>query len=160
MRYAQGGGLTDERRSFREKLRWEAAARFRLGDDNVDIAHELRVSVRSVQRWRRSWSQGGPRALNSKGPASLPLLSDELFGVLERELSKGAVAHGWPDQTWTLSRIKTLIGRRFHISYTIQGVAALLGRHGWTCQVPARRALERDEAAVACWVKKTWPHVE
>jgi hypothetical protein len=22
------------------------------------------------------------------------------------------VAHGWPDQNWTLSRIKTLIGRR------------------------------------------------
>jgi catechol 2,3-dioxygenase-like lactoylglutathione lyase family enzyme len=65
--------------------------------------------------------------------------------VLERELDKGPVAHGWPDQTWTLSRIKTLIGRRFHKSYTIQGVAALLKRHGWTCQVPARRALERDE---------------
>ncbi|MEV6594903.1 helix-turn-helix domain-containing protein [Streptomyces acidicola] len=27
------------------------------------IAHDLRVSVRSVQRWRRAWSQGGPRAL-------------------------------------------------------------------------------------------------
>jgi hypothetical protein len=35
----------------------------------------------------------------------------ELFAVLERELAKGPVAHGWPDQTWTLSRIKTLIGR-------------------------------------------------
>ncbi|MGP3987743.1 winged helix-turn-helix domain-containing protein [Streptomyces sp. 3N207] len=36
----------------------------------------------------------------------------------------------------------------------------MLGRHGWTCQVPARRAIERDEAAVAGWVKETWPHVE
>ncbi|MFD8456485.1 winged helix-turn-helix domain-containing protein [Streptomyces antimycoticus] len=27
-------------------------------------------------------------------------------------------------QTWTLSRIKTLIRRRFHKSYTVQGVAA------------------------------------
>ncbi|WP_416529142.1 winged helix-turn-helix domain-containing protein [Streptomyces sp. HMX87] len=103
------------------------------------------MSVRSVQRWRRAWSQGGPEALTSKGPASLPLLSDELFAVLERELAKGPVAHGWPDQTWTLSRIKTLIGRRFHKSYTVQGVAALL---------------ERDEAAVAGWVKETWPSVE
>ncbi|WP_417190795.1 winged helix-turn-helix domain-containing protein [Streptomyces stelliscabiei] len=25
----------------------------------------------------------------------------------------------------------------------------MLRRHGWTCQVPARRAIERDEAAVA-----------
>ncbi|MFF0728408.1 transposase, partial [Streptomyces sp. NPDC004134] len=28
------------------------------------------------------------------------------------------------------------------------------------CQVPARRAMERNEAAVAGWVKETWPHVE
>lgn len=109
---------------------------------------------------RKTWSQGGPRALVSKGPASLPLLSDELFTVLERELLKGPFAHGWPDQTWTLSRIKTVIGRRIHKSYTSQGVAALLRRHGWTCQVPARRAIERDEAAVAGWRKETWPQAE
>nr|WP_189135697.1 winged helix-turn-helix domain-containing protein [Wenjunlia tyrosinilytica] len=157
MRYAQGGGLTDERRAFREKLRMEACERFVHGDENAVIARDLRVSVRSVQRWHRAWSQGGPRALTSKGPASLPLLSDELFAVLEQELAKGPVARGWPDQTWTLSRIKTLIGRRFHKSYTVQGVAALLKRHGWSCQVPARRAVERDEAAV---VKETWPSVE
>ncbi|MEV8601137.1 winged helix-turn-helix domain-containing protein [Streptomyces griseoviridis] len=160
MRYAQGGALTGERRVFREKLRMEAAERFARGDANSVIAHDLRVSVRSVQRWRRAWSQNGPRALASKGPASLPLLSDELFGVFERELAKGPVAHSWPDQTWTLSRIKTLIGRRFHRSYTVQGVAALLKRHGWSCQVPARRALERDEATVAGWVKETWPSEE
>ncbi|MEW2075345.1 winged helix-turn-helix domain-containing protein [Streptomyces sp. NPDC013433] len=138
MRYAQGGGLTDERRFFREKLRMEAAERFVRGDENTVIAHDLRVRVRSVQRWRRAWSQSGSRALASKGP----------------------VAHGWPDQTWTLSRIKTLIGRRFHKSYTVQGAAALLKRHGWSCQVPARRAIERDENVVAGWVKETWPQVE
>ncbi|MET9082171.1 winged helix-turn-helix domain-containing protein [Streptomyces sp. NPDC004237] len=160
MRYAQGGGLTDERRAFREKLRLEAAERFQQGDENTVIAHDLRVSIWSVQHWRRAWSQDGSRALASKGPASLPLLSDELFAVLERELAKGPVAHGWPDQTWTLARIKTVIGRRFHKSYTVQGVAALLKRHGWTCQVPARRAIERDENLVAGWVKETWPQVE
>ncbi|GAA2610638.1 hypothetical protein GCM10010424_74020 [Streptomyces lienomycini] len=84
---------------------------------------------------RRAWSQDGPRALASKGPASLPLLSDELFAVLERELAKGAVAHGWPEQTWALSRIKTLIGRRFRKSCPVRGVAALLKRHGWSCEV-------------------------
>ncbi len=46
MRYAQGGGLTDERRAFRKRLRMEAAARFALGDENTVIAHDLRVSIR------------------------------------------------------------------------------------------------------------------
>ncbi|MGA5606421.1 IS630 family transposase, partial [Streptomyces griseoincarnatus] len=49
MRYAQGGGLTGERRVFRRKLRMEAAERFAQGDEDSVIAHDLRVSVRSVQ---------------------------------------------------------------------------------------------------------------
>jgi hypothetical protein len=44
---------------------------------------------------------------------------------LEAELDKGPEANGFPDQTGTLARIKTVIGRRFHKSYTPQGVAAL-----------------------------------
>lgn len=160
MRYPQGGGLTAQRREVRERLRWEAAERFALGQDNALIAKDLRVHVRSVQRWRKAWSEGGDAALASKGPASLPVLSDELFAKLEAELDKGPEAHGFPDQTWTLARIKTVIGRRFHKSYTPQGVAALLHRHGWSHQSPARCAVERDEHAVTAWVKETWPEAE
>lgn len=50
-----------------------------------------------------------------------------------------------------------MIGRRFHLAYTIQGVRKLLVRNGWLFQVPARRALERDDEAVADCVKATWP---
>ena len=149
MRYAQGGGLTPERQAFRERLRLEAAERFAAGQDSALIAKELRVHVRSVQRWRTAWSLGAEAGLASKGPVSRPVLSDELFAVLEQELEKGPLAHGWEDQTWTLARIATLIGRRFHKSYSPQGVAALVRRHGWSHQVPARRAVERDEEAAA-----------
>ncbi|MFE1408968.1 winged helix-turn-helix domain-containing protein, partial [Streptomyces sp. NPDC058770] len=69
-------------------------------------------------------------------------------------------AHGWEDQRWTLSRVKTVIGRRFHMTYTVQGVRKLLVRNGWSCQVPARRAIERDDDAVAGWVKEVWPCAE
>ncbi|WUU43077.1 winged helix-turn-helix domain-containing protein [Streptomyces sp. NBC_00659] len=62
---------------------------------------------------------------------------------------------GWPDQTWTLSRIKTLIGHRFHKSMTLSAIAQMLHRHGFSHQVPARRALERNEKAVTGWVKET-----
>src|ERR1700761_792458 len=109
MRYAQGGGLTPERQAFRERLRMDAAERFAAGLDSALIAKELRVHVRSVQRWRAAWSAGGDAGLVSKGPVSRPILSDELFAVLEQELEKGPAAHGWEDQTWTLARIATLI---------------------------------------------------
>lgn len=133
---------------------------FAAGQDNAVVAKRLRVSVRSVQRWRRSWNDGGPKALQSRGSPGRPKLSEALFAVLEQELDKGPVAHGWPDQTWTLDRIRTLIGRRFHKSITLSAIAQMLRRHGWSHQVPARRALERDEDAITGWVRETWPQVE
>ncbi|MCP9945461.1 winged helix-turn-helix domain-containing protein [Streptomyces somaliensis] len=160
MRYPQGGGLTAERQHFREELRLRAAERFARGEGSTAIARDLRVSVRSVQRWRHAWAEGGPRSLRSQGPASLPRLSEKQFTQLEAELAKGPAAHGWEDQRWTLARVKTVIGRRFHLTYTIQGVRKLLVRNGWSCQVPARRAMEWDDDVVAGWVKEVWPRAE
>ncbi|WP_234342085.1 hypothetical protein [Streptomyces leeuwenhoekii] len=58
------------------------------------IAKQLRVSVRSVQRWCRSWQDGGRQTLQSRGSAARPKLGGDLFVVLEQELAKGPVAHG------------------------------------------------------------------
>ncbi|KAA9378213.1 helix-turn-helix domain-containing protein [Microbispora cellulosiformans] len=56
----QGGGLTAERQQFREELRLKAAERFAQGEASSVIANALGVNVRSVQRWRQKWEQGGP----------------------------------------------------------------------------------------------------
>jgi transposase len=154
MRYAQGDGLTAERQAFRERIRLQAAELLAVGHGNAAVAKELRVSVRSVQRWRRTWEEGGEHALASQGPVSRSKLSEALFAVLERDLAEGPVAHAWPDQTWTLSRISTLIGRRFHKGMTLSAIAQMLHRRGFSRQVPARRAVERGEDAVSGWVKK------
>ncbi|MFE4964357.1 winged helix-turn-helix domain-containing protein [Streptomyces sp. NPDC056660] len=157
MRYPQGGGLTPERQAFRERIRLEAAERLAAGASN---AEDLRVSVRSVQRWRRAWHDAGTEGLWSAGPVSRPKLSEALLPCLSRSSPKGPVAHDWPDQTWTLARIKTLIGRRFHKSMTLSAIAQMLHRRGFSHQVPGRRAVERDGETVAGWVKETWPQVE
>ncbi len=132
-----------------------AAERYAVGKPSPVVPKELRVSVRSVQQWRRAWDTGGLRALRSAGSASPPRLSEAQIVVLERELAKRPVAHDWPDQRWTLSRIKTVIGRRFHKSYTLQGVRKPLLRHGSSCQTPVGRAAERDEERVTGWGKET-----
>jgi transposase len=74
-------------------------------------------------------------------------------------LERGPRAHGWADQRWTIARVKTLIGRLFHVSYTVEGTWRLLKRHDWSWQQPARRAIERDDAAVEVWRTETWPRV-
>nr|WP_258017942.1 helix-turn-helix domain-containing protein [Streptomyces noursei] len=112
MRYAQGGGLNAERWQAREQIRLEAAGRFARGEKNARIAKELRVTERSVERWRRRWHEAGEQGLASRGSPGRPKRTDTQFALLEQELAKGPAVHGWADQRWTLSRVQTVIGRR------------------------------------------------
>jgi transposase len=137
-----------------------AAERFAAGDKTADIAAELRVGVRQVEKWRSAWNRGGVEALRSKGPHTSERLSAPQIARLAAEIGRGPAAHGFADQRWTLKRIATLIGRLFHVSYTEPGVWYLLRRHGFSCQVPARQALERDDAAIEAWRREVWPRVE
>nr|WP_079129309.1 winged helix-turn-helix domain-containing protein [Streptomyces qaidamensis] len=160
MRYAQGGGFTDTERAARERVRLDAVVRFEAGQTTRAVATALRVSERSVERWRRQWREGGAPGVASKGSPGRSRLSDGQISRLERKLERGPLAHGWADQRWTLARVKTLIGRMFHVSYTVEGTWRLLKRHGWSWQQPARRAIERDDDAVDLWKKEVWPRVK
>jgi putative transposase len=161
MRYGQRGGYTPAEQQRRERLRLQAADRFAAGDGISVIARDLRVTAGSVRRWRRSWQQGGTAALKSKGPVSRERLSPRQWARLEAELRRGPLAHGFAnDQRWTLARVKTMIGRLFHVAYTVEGTWKLLRRHGWSWQQPVRRATERNEEAVEVWKGETWPEVK
>jgi len=133
---------------------------FEQGVGSPLVARRLRVSTKSVYQWRRRWRAGGDMALASKGPggATCRLDTDELER-LRSELARGPAAHGFADQRWTLARITALIGRLFHLRYTLRGTSYLLHRNGFTVQVPARRAAERDEAAITTWRTETWAKV-
>ncbi|GGM80928.1 hypothetical protein GCM10012275_59460 [Longimycelium tulufanense] len=161
MRYAQGGGLTPREQQARERVRLEAGARFVRGEKTADVAAELRVGVRQVEKWRRSWREGGLEALRSQGPMSTERLAPAQWNRLEQQLMRGPLAQGWDEgQGWTLARVKTLIRRLFHVGYTVQGVWKLLRRHGWSAQVPAHRAIERNDAAIEVWKNEVWPRIK
>ena len=79
---------------------------------------------------------------------------------LRAALDGGPAAWGWDeDQRWTLARVTALIGRLFHVRYTLRGTSYLLHRIGYTPQVPVHRAAERDEAKIAAWRAGTWAKV-
>jgi transposase len=161
MKYSTGGGLTPRQQEARERVRLETAERFACGDETREIARDLGVSERSVRRWRQAWRLGGAEALRSKGPFSSEWLSPRQWDLLEAELLRGPLAHGYvDDQRWSLGRIRALIGRLFHVSYTVQGVWKLMRRHGWTSQVPLRRGVERDEEHIAMWKEEVWEQVK
>jgi transposase len=115
----------------------------------------------SANRWRRALAPGGREALASKGAggAKCKLTAAEL-AELEAVLDAGPAACGYADHCWTLARIADLAWQRFWVQYTLAGVHVLLRRAGWSVQVPARRAAERDAAAIAAWRQETWPVIK
>lgn len=161
MRYPDGGGLTAQGRSRREQVRLQAAEMFAQDADAGQIARSLRVSTKSVYQWRRAWRAGGEAALASKGPGGNGCKLDEpQIAQLRAALEAGPAAYGWDTgQRWTLARVAALVMRLFGVCYSLRGVSFLLHRLGFTPQVPARRAAERDEDAIAAWRSQTWAKV-
>ncbi|EFC82204.1 winged helix-turn-helix domain-containing protein [Parafrankia sp. EUN1f] len=141
MRYADGGGLTAEGHACREAVRLQTAGLFTQDVDPVEVARRLRVSSKSAYQWKRRWRAGGQTALVSRGPSGACCrLSDRQLDRLRVELARGPAAHGWADQRWTLARVTLLIGRLFHVRYTLRGTSYLLHRMGYSPQVPSWRA--------------------
>lgn len=161
MRYPAGGGMNAAARARREAVRRQAAGMFEQSRATVQIASELRVSEKSVREWRRKWLAGGTAALASAGFGGADCkLSAEQQKHLAGMLDEGPVVHGWDDARWTLARVAEVIERRFEVGYTLRGVSYLLHRMGYSLQVPARRAVERDPEAITTWQRKRWPAVK
>jgi transposase len=161
MRYPDGGGLTAADRARREKVRLEAAGMIEAGASDTEVARRLRVSRMSANRWRRALAAGGREALASRGAGGAKCkLSPAQLAELEAVLEAGPAAWGYEDQCWTLARVADQAWQRFAVEYTLGGVHVLLHRMGWSVQVPARRAAERDEAAVTAWKEETWPVIK
>jgi transposase len=162
MRYADGGGLDAAERARREQVRLAAAELMEAGASDREVARRFRVSRMSANRWRRALAAGGRAALASRGAGGARCrLSPAQLRELEAVLEAGPAASGWTeDQCWTLARITEVIRSRFRVGYTQAGADLLLHRLGWSVQVPARRAAERDEARIAAWREETWPVVK
>jgi transposase len=162
MRYPDGGALTAAERARRERVRLAEAELIEGGAGDREVARRLRVSRMSANRWRRALAAGGREALAPKGAGGARgKLSPSRLADLEAELDAGPAAWGRrADQCWTLARIADLAWRLFRVEYTLAGMDVLLHRIGWSAQVPARRAAEQDEAAVAAWQEETWPAIK
>jgi putative transposase len=162
MRYPDGGGLAAAERARRERVRLAAAELTGAGASDREVAWRFRVSRMSANRWRRALAAGGRAALASRGAGGARCkLSLAQLRELEAVLEAGPAAWGWDeDQCWTLARIAEVVRRRFGAAYTLAGLDLLLHRIGWSVQVPARQAAERDEARIAAWREETWPVVK
>jgi len=148
-------------RAYREKRRLRAGELFAQGVANVLIAEALGVSDSAVSMWRGMWEEGGPSALRSLGRPGYPcLLSEDQVSVLVAQLERGAVAHGFANERWTLARVNEVIDRLFGVCFADDsGVWRLLKRIGWSAHRAGRRSAARDPEAIARFREVTWPSI-
>ena len=139
-----------------------AVGLFEGGLRRTDVAAELGVSAQTASRWHRAWQTGGRDALVGVDRLGrTPRLSDEQLAEVEAALLNGPKANGFGTDMWTLARVAEVIERVSGVRYTLSQTWLILRqRLGWTRQRPARRAVERDDAAIEAWVKRDWPRIK
>jgi hypothetical protein len=71
----------------------------------------------------------------------------------------GAEAYGSRGEVWTCARIALVIREELGVRYHKGHVGKLLKQLGWTPQMPIRRAIQRDERAIARWRAEVWPEL-
>jgi transposase len=144
-----------------EERRRKAVALLREDFSLHEVARRVNCHASSVMRWRNAMKKGGAEALRPKPasgrPCRLTRRQKERLVVL---LLKGAMAHGYRTELWTTLRIAELIRRHMGVLYHRNHVAKLLHELGWSHQKPERRAIERDEEAIARWKRIVWPRVK
>lgn len=145
-----------------EQRRRQAIRRLKAGQTFRAVAEQLRASLSSVVRWFQAYRRGGRRALQARPTPGRPgRLSLAQKKQLEARLLRGAQAAGHATELWTLRRIGRLIQQEFGVRYSPSAVWRLLVVDlGWSAQKPERRATERDEAAIARWKRRWWPHIK
>ena len=140
-----------------EQRRLEAAKMLKKGLSQAEVARRLEVSRQSVSKWASRLEQEGKDGLRQHALGRPRQLSDAQCAKLGKLLVQGALAQGFATELWTLPRIAQLIEARFGVRYSTGHTWHLLRRLGFSCQKPARRAIQRDEAHIEQWKKRRWP---
>jgi transposase len=125
----------------------------------AEVARRLEVSRQTVSVWARQLDavNGAVGKLKAK-PLGRPCRLDaKQCADLSALLLKGALQAGFPNELWTIKRVRAVVKREFGVAYSNTGCWELLHNLGFSPQKPEKRALQRDEEAIVRWKRHTWP---
>jgi transposase len=147
-----------------EERRLEAGRLLRAGRlTQAEIARQLGVSRMAVSGWADRL-RGGPlglAALKTRPKSGRPpRLTPPQWQELLKILKKGAIHSGFETERWTLPRIRGVIARHRGVNYHTAYLSVKLRELGWSAQVPAVRARERDEEVIRAWLDRDWPRIK
>lgn len=127
------------------------------GLPQAEVARRLQVSRQSVSRWAQLSAK---RVAQVRPMGRKARVSASDVAWLKAALLKGAGAHGFATELWTLSRIAEVWARHTGHRFSTTQMWRRLHGLGFSCQRPAGRARERAPQAVEQWREKTWPDVK
>jgi transposase len=144
-----------------EDRRRRALALVDSGYSLNEVGRRIGCGASSVMRWRNARRRGGDKALRVRfSPGRPPRLRPRQLQRLVKLLLEGPMAHGYRTNLWTTARIAQLIDQELGVHYHPNHVGRLMHRLKWSHQKPERRAIERDEKAIAQWKRKSWPRIK
>jgi transposase len=147
--------------NWKEARRLQAWHLKQQGWPQRQIAEALGVSAGAVSQWMTRARDAGPEALRRRPPPGAPRrLSAEPLARLPALLHRGPTAYGFRGELWTRARVAAIIRLACGVSSHPRHVGRLLAAIRWSPQKPARRARQRDDAAIAQWRDEAWPAIK
>ena len=148
----------EAQQALRERVVHAVAAGMSL----ADAAGAFGVGRQAVSRWWNAFRRHGPQALwaRQRGPKRRPLLSPEQHRRLWDALTTRTPDQvGLGEALWTREAVAAWAARELGVRRSRWVWGRWLRAQGFTPQKPARRAYERDPAAVERWLAAEYPRV-
>ena len=133
-----------------------------LGMTNKDVAQILGLGRNVVGQWCAAYRRQSDKAFQV-GPQGRPVGTGRALTPTEEIVVQAIVCDGTPENfqiassAWTRRAVAELIGNRFGLDLSLQGVGNYLKRWNMTPQKPARHAREQDPQEVREFEEQTLP---
>jgi transposase len=140
------------------KKRVKAGRMLLAGKACAEVALAVGVARQTLYTWKRLLDEGGIDALRGVPERGRPAQLDaQQLAALRAAILQSPTEHGFGTELWTLKRVGAVIERQHGVRFSQTHVWRILGEMGFSPQKPEKRAIERNDAAVRAWKRRTWP---
>ena len=144
-----------------ETYRFRAIDLHKKGKQIKDIAEFFGVHRCAVSHWITSYNRSGKKTLKSIKSTGRPSkLNEREINELLTFFEDDAMEYGFETPLWTCRKIQKIVKQRFDKKLHTTNIMRWIKKLNITNQKPQRRASQRDEKAVAKWLREEWPKIQ
>lgn len=144
-------------------LRRSVVLAVRAGMTQTEAARTFGLSLRAVSKYMALDRAGGLRGLKlghrGRRPGSGRLTLKQAQQIRQLIVGKMPDQLKLPFYLWTRAAVALLIEREYGTKVSLTSVGRYLKAWGMSPQKPVRRAYERNDAAIARWLRQEYPAI-